>query len=87
MSRRIEDRFTHTDMDLLRLRMRLTPGQRLQAMFDAHAFLVGVTRGRLRPRYPQLSDRQLNLKVIEEIERAKRLPSRSHAVSRYSSEA
>lgn len=80
-----ERRFTHTDIDLLRARMKLTPGQRLQAMLDAHAVMVGITRGRLRSRYPELSDRALNLKVIEEIERAKRLPSRSHALSRHSS--
>lgn len=77
-------RFTHTDIDLLRARIKLTPGQRLQAMFDAHAMLVGITRGRLRARYPDLSDHDLNLKVIEEIERTKHLPSRSHAVSRHS---
>ncbi len=81
----VRDRFTHTDIDLMRARMKLTPGQRLQAMFDAHAMMVGVTRGRLRGRYPDLSDHDLNLKVIEEIERAKRLPSRSHAVSRHPS--
>ena len=84
MSERTERRFTHTDIDLMRARMKLTPGQRLQAMFDAHALLVGVTRGRLRARYPDLSDRDLNLKVIEEIERAKRLPSRPHPLSRHS---
>lgn len=80
----IDARFTHTDIDLMRARIKLTPGQRLQAMFDAHAMLVGITRGRLRARYPDLSDHDLNLKVVEEIERAKRLPSRSHAVSRHS---
>ena len=70
----MERRFTHTDIDLLRARMKLTPSQRLQAMLDAHSLMVGVTRGRLRTRYPELSDRELSLKVIEEIERAKRLP-------------
>ena len=67
---------THTDIDLLRARMRLTPGQRLQAMFDAHTVLVGIIRGRLRTRFLELSDRDLNLKVIEEIERARRLSTR-----------
>ena len=80
-----ERRFAHTDIELLRARMKLTPGQRLQAMLDTHALVVGITRGRLRPRYPELSDRALNLKVIEELERVKRLPSRSHALSRHSS--
>ncbi len=59
----------HTDMELLRLRLTLTPGQRLQAMFDARFLLVGMIRGRLRQQYPELSDVELNLKVLEEIER------------------
>lgn len=67
---------THTDIDLLRARMKLTSGQRLQAMIDANAVLTGIIRGRLRTRFPDLSDRDLNLKVIEEIERAKRLSTR-----------
>ena len=84
MTKTPKSRFTHTDIDLMRARMKLTPSQRLQSMIDAHALLVGIMRGRLRVQYPELSDRELNLKVIEEIERAKRLPSRSHAVSRHS---
>jgi hypothetical protein len=60
---------SHTDMELLRLRLTLTPGQRLQAMFDARFLLVGMIRGRLRQQYPELSDVELNLKVLEEIER------------------
>ncbi len=39
---------SHTDVELLRLRLSLTPGQRLQAMFDARYLLVGLIRGRLR---------------------------------------
>jgi len=70
----MERRFTHTDIDLLRARMKLTPGQRIQAMLDTHALMVGIMRGRLRTRYPELSDRELNLKVVEEMERTKRLP-------------
>src|SRR5690606_25117114 len=57
MSSPKERRFAHTDIDLLRVRMKLTPGHRLQAMLDAHAVMVGITRGRLRLRYPELSDR------------------------------
>jgi hypothetical protein len=76
MTQSVVHRLTHTDIDLLLLRMQLTPGQRLQAMLDAHALLVGVIRGRLRSRYPDLPDREINLKVVEEIERAQRFPSR-----------
>ena len=64
-------RFTHTDMELMRLRLSLSPGQRIQAMLDARALLVGMIRGRLRTRYPDLPDSELNLKLLEEIERAR----------------
>ena len=60
---------SHTDVELLRLRLSLTPGQRLQAMFDARYLLVGLIRGRLRQQHPELSDVELNLKMLEEIER------------------
>ena len=63
-------RFTHTDMELMRLRLSLSPGQRIQAMLDARALLVGMIRGRLRTRYPDLPDSELNLKLLEEIESA-----------------
>jgi len=64
-------RFTHTDIELMRLRLSLSPGQRLQAMLDARALLVGMIRGRLRTRYPNLPDSELNLRLLEEIERAR----------------
>ena len=64
-------RFTHTDMELMRLRLSLSPGQRIQAMLDARALLVGMIRGRLRTRYPDLPDSELNLKLLEEIESAR----------------
>jgi hypothetical protein len=61
---------THSDIGLLRLRLSLSPGQRLQAMLDARALLVGIIRGRLRKKYPDLSEAELNMKVLEEIDRA-----------------
>lgn len=50
---------------------RLSPGQRIQRMLDAREILVGLIRGRVRQDYPQLSLRELNLKVLEEIEDAR----------------
>jgi hypothetical protein len=79
--------FTHTDIELMRLRMKLSPGQRLQAMLDARALVVGIIRGRLQTRYPELSDQEINLKILEEIERAQRIRARPHSFSRYSAEA
>ena len=78
-------KFTHhTDMELMRLRLSLTPGQRIQAMLDARAVLVGLIRGRLQQQYPELAPRDLNLKVLEEIERAKRIKPWTDYLSRHS---
>lgn len=77
-------RFTHVDIELMRLRMLLTPGQRVQAMLDAREVLVGLIRGRLRPQYPNLSDREFNLKVLEEIERGQNVRPWTHALPGYS---
>lgn len=62
-------RFDPMDMAQLRLLARLSPGQRIQRLLDARELAVGLIRGRLRRRYPDLSPRELNLKVLEEIER------------------
>lgn len=76
-------RFTHIDIDLMRLRLSLSPGQRIQAMLDARALLVGIIRGRLRQQYPDLPEAELNLKLLEEIERAQSVKPWPHAISRH----
>jgi len=65
-------RFDPIDLEQMRLRKRLSPGRRIQAMLDARELAVGLIRGRLRRQYPNLSSRALNLKVLEEITRAQR---------------
>ena len=65
-------RFDPVDLEQMRLRGRLSPGKRIQAMLDARELAVGLIRGRLHRRYPDLSPRALNLKVLEEIARAQR---------------
>jgi hypothetical protein len=65
-------RFDPVDLELMRVRGRLSPGQRIQAMLDARELAVGLIRGRLRRQYPDLSPRELNLKVLEEIDRVQR---------------
>ena len=67
-------RFDPPDLEHMRLLAQLSPGQRIQAMLDARELAVGLIRGRLRRRYPKLSQREINLKVLEEIERAQRTP-------------
>jgi hypothetical protein len=66
-----EHRFD-VDLDGLRLVARLTPGQRIQAMLDAHELVLGLIRGRLQRQYLHLSSREINLKLLEELERAER---------------
>lgn len=61
----------------MRLRLKLTPGQRVRAMLAAREWVIGATRARLRAKYPDLSDLELNLKIVEEIERAQRFPRSS----------
>ena len=63
-------RFDPVDLEQMRLLGRLSPGGRIRLMLDARELAVGLIRGRLRRQYPNLSTRDLNLKVLEEIARA-----------------
>jgi hypothetical protein len=74
-------KFTHVDIELMRLRLSLPPGQRIQAMLDARAVLVGLIRGRLRRQYPDIPETELNLKLLEEIERAQNVRPWPQSVS------
>lgn len=65
-------RFDPVDLEQMRLLGRLSPGGRIRLMLDARELAVGLIRGRLRRQYPDLSTRDLNLKVLEEIARAQR---------------
>jgi hypothetical protein len=76
----IDYRLDPLDFEMLRIRGQLSPSRRWQALLDARELIVGMIRGRLRQRYPDLSTRELNLKVLEEIERAKRIHARSESV-------
>jgi hypothetical protein len=68
--------FDPPDWTYLRFRANLSPGQRLAALLDARELAVGLMRGRLRRQYPMLSIEAINLKLLEEIERAKQTRSR-----------
>jgi len=52
------------DWELLRLRARLTPGQRILAGLQAQAFAMASLRGTWRRRFPELSPSELNVKVL-----------------------
>lgn len=68
--------FDPVDIEQLKLSARLSPGRRWQRLLDARELAVGLIRGRLRRRYPGLPSSELNLKVLEEIERVQRLTAR-----------
>jgi hypothetical protein len=65
-------RFDPVDLKQMRLLGRLSPGGRIQVLLDAREFAVGLVRGRLSRRYPELSPREINLKLLEELTRAQR---------------
>jgi hypothetical protein len=63
-------RFDPVDLEQMQLLGRLPPYRRGRVMLDARELAVGLIRGRLRRRYPHLSHRAINLKVLEEVSRA-----------------
>ncbi len=66
-------RFDPVDLTQMRLLGQLSPARRLQTMLEARELAVGLMRGRLRRRYPDLSSREINLKLLEELARARRI--------------
>ncbi len=72
MEETASDPFEPLDHEFMRLRGQMSPGARLQAMLAAREWVVSAMRSRLRRRYPDLSPQEINLKVLEEIERVER---------------
>ncbi len=54
----------------------LPAARRVRVMLDARELAVGLIRGRLRRRYPDLAIEALNLKVLEEIDRGEQRKAR-----------
>lgn len=52
------------DWTQLELLARLTPGQRILTGMQAQTFAMAALRGTLRRRFPQLSQAELNMKVL-----------------------
>jgi hypothetical protein len=52
------------DWEDLRLAARLSPAQRVLAGMRAQAFAMAALRGTFRRRFPQLSQSELNMKVL-----------------------
>ena len=59
------------EREQIRMLAKLPPHKRIRAMLEARELAVGLIRGRLRKKYPDLSINLLNLKVLEEIARAR----------------
>ena len=68
-------RFDPVDVDQIRLLGQIPTSRRIQVMLDARELAVGLIRGRLRRQHPNLSLRELNLRVLEEIERVQQIRS------------
>lgn len=66
-------RFDPIDEEQFRLLCSLPPGWRVRVMLDARELAVGLIGGRVRRQYPGMSLRELNLNVLEEIERVKQI--------------
>ena len=52
------------DWEQLELLARLTPGERALAMMRAQAFVMAGIRGAFARRFPELSQSELNMKVL-----------------------
>jgi len=59
------------DSAQLKLLLALPAHERIRLMLDARELAVGLIRGRLRKKYPHLSVEKLNMKVLDELERAR----------------
>ncbi len=66
--------FGPVDWEKLRLVIRLTPAQRLRVMLEARALAAALIRARLRRQFPDLSPREINLKLVEEVSRDRSRP-------------
>lgn len=74
-------RFDPVDHSFMRIRGRLTPGERLLAMLATRELVVNAHRARQLRQYPDLSSDEIHLKLLEKMERAERRQSRPHPVS------
>jgi hypothetical protein len=62
-------RFDPIDVTEMRRWVSLSPAQRVETMLNARELAVGFIRGQISKRYPNLAWPELNLKVLQEIER------------------
>lgn len=58
------------DISQMQLLAQIPSGRRVRAMLDAQALARGLIKGRLRRQYPDASERELALRLLEEVSRA-----------------
>jgi hypothetical protein len=68
-------RFDPVDITQMRLLAQLPPGWRIRPMLEAQALIRGIILGRLHRQYPDASERELGLKLLEELSRARPAPN------------
>jgi len=68
-------RFVIVDRQLIELIGRLPAQKRHRAMLDVRELAVGLMRGRLRRSFPEISEVELNFKVLEVTTRAHKAPT------------
>ena len=61
------DEFYPIDLEQMRRWGRLPRHKRVRAMLDARELVLGLIRGRLHRRFPDLSPSELNMKVLREV--------------------
>ncbi len=66
--------FDPVDFTQMRLLAQLSPGWRVQTMLEAQAFARSLILGRLSQQYPNASERELGLKLLEEVSRDRQVP-------------
>lgn len=72
MSTDYEPRFDPVDFEQLNVIASLSVGQRIELMLSARELAVGLIRGRVSKQYPDKTINEINMLVLEEIERAER---------------
>jgi len=60
----------------LRLTANLSPGKRILSGMHAQTFLMASLRGTLRRKFPELGQKELNMKVLAYLTPVKMTPSR-----------
>ena len=61
----------HIDREQLKLLLTLPAHKRVRVMLDARELAVGMMRGRIRKKHPNLPLNMLNIKLLEELSRAR----------------